>query len=180
MAPFGEAARRLCADQPDLRVVIAASPAVASDIRVRAKSWTVSPLILETEADKLSAMRAATVALACSGTVTTELALAGCPMVVAYKLDFLTHVAAKLLLRTRYITLFNVAAGRCVAPERIQGQCRPDVLAQDLSRLLDDPAARAAQMAAQTSALDIMRGGLADPVGAAADAVLEVLAEKTP
>ena len=61
-------------------------------------------------------MRAATVALACSGTVTTELALAGCPMVVAYRLGALSHLIVKRLIRTPYITLFNVAAQAFVAP----------------------------------------------------------------
>jgi lipid-A-disaccharide synthase len=123
-------------------------------------------------------MRAATLALACSGTVTTELAMAGCPMVVGYRLGPLTHATAKLLLRTPYITLINVAACRFVAPERIQGRCAGPVLARDLAALLDDPDRRRAQVEAQTAALEIMRGGLDDPIGAAADAVVEVLARQ--
>ena len=61
--------------------------------------------------EQRDAMVAATVALACSGTVTTELALAGAPVVVAYRLNALTHAALKRLIRTRWITLFNIAAG---------------------------------------------------------------------
>ena len=61
-------------------------------------------------------MRAATVGLACSGTVTNQLALAGCPMVVAYRLGPLTYRAAQVLIRTPYITLFNVEAQRFIAP----------------------------------------------------------------
>jgi lipid-A-disaccharide synthase len=178
MEPFGDAARRLCAERKELRVVVAAAPSVAAEVKASAAAWSISPLVLESEADRHSAMRAATAALACSGTVTTELALAGCPMVVGYRLDPLTYIAARLLLRTRYITLFNVAAGRLVARERLQGACRGDVLARDLAPLLNSPESRQAQSAAQAAALKIMRGGLADPVGAAAEAVLATLAER--
>jgi lipid-A-disaccharide synthase len=120
-------------------------------------------------------MGAATLALACSGTVTSELAMAGCPMVVAYRLDPLTYLVAKLLLRTPYITLLNVVAGGFVVPERVQGRCTGAVLARDLEALLADPKRRAAQAKAQAAAVDLLRGGIEDPVGAAADGVVEAL-----
>lgn len=172
MPVFDATVRRLMAERPELRVALGVAEGVADHVRARLATWPTRPFLVEGEAARLSAMRAATAALACSGTVTTELALAGCPMVVAYKLDPLTHPVAKVLIRTRYITLFNVAAQAFVAPERVQGACRADVLAADLARLLDDAAAREAQVAAQTAALEIMRGGVADPSGAAADAVV--------
>ena len=175
MPVFEAAVRRLTAERPDLRVAMGVAEAVADRVRGRLASWLSRPFLVEGEVVRLSAMRAATVALACSGTVTTELALAGCPMVVAYKLGPLTHQVAKILIRTRYITLFNVAAQAFVAPERVQGACRADILAVDLARLLDDPAARKAQITDQTAALEIMRGGIADPIAAAADAVVAVL-----
>jgi lipid-A-disaccharide synthase len=172
---FGDAVRRLTAQRPDLRVALGVADGMVDRVKARIAAWSRPPHMVEGEAARLSAMRAATVALACSGTVTTELALAGCPMVVAYKLGPLTHLVAKVLIRTRYITLFNVAAQAFVAPERVQGACRGDILAADLARLLDDAPAREAQVAAQTAALEIMRGGVADPIGAAADAVVAIL-----
>jgi len=175
MAAFGDAVARLMARRPDLRVVLAVADGMADHVGAGLRSWSHQPRLAKTEGDRLSAMQAATVALACSGTVTTELALASCPMVVAYKLDPLTHLAAKVLIRTPYITLLNVAAGAFVAPERVQTACRGDVLAADLGRLLDDPSARATQVSAQTAALEIMRGGVADPIAAAADAVVALL-----
>lgn len=177
MGPFGDAVTRLTADRPGLRVVIAAASGVADDVKARLAGWAVQATVIQGEDRRLSAMRAATAALACSGTVTTELALAGCPMVVGYRLDPLTYAAARLLLRTRYITLINVAAGRFVAQERLQRRCRGDVLAGDLSALLDDPPRRADQIAAQSEALKLMDGGILDPIGAAADAILSVAAE---
>jgi lipid-A-disaccharide synthase len=176
MGPFGDAARRLQAGRPDLAVVVVAATGVAPEVRVLAARWARPPMIVEGEAARLSAMRAATLALACSGTVTTQLAMAGCPMVVGYRLGPFTYLAARLLLRTRYITLFNVAAGKLIATERLQGRCAGRVLARDLARLLDDPARAKAQAAAQTAALEMMRGGVDDPLRAAAAAIAETVA----
>ena len=172
MPSFQAAVRTLLAERPDLRVVVAAAESVAGLVRARVEAWGGPIVVLEGEAARLEAMKAATVALACSGTVTTELAQAGSPMVVAYRLDPLTAVIARRLIHTPYITLFNVAAQRFIAPERVQEACTGDILAADLKGLLDDPARRAAQVAAQTAALEIMRGGVGDPNERAAEAVL--------
>lgn len=173
--PFGDAVRLLQAQRPELRVVVAAAPSVIPQVRAAVAGWPGSIHIIEGDSALWGAMRAATVALACSGTVTTQLALAGCPMVVAYRLGPLTHLVAKALIRTRYITLFNVAAGAFVAPERVQHGCNGPRLAADLERLLDDPPARLAQIAAQSRALVRMRGGIDDPIEAAVDAVVGIL-----
>jgi lipid-A-disaccharide synthase len=176
LAPaFEEAAHRLAADRPNLRIALAVADPVADQLRVAVAGWRTRPTLIAGDAARLDAMRAATVALACSGTVTTHLALAGCPMVVAYRLDPATHLIAKALIRTPYITLFNVAAGAFVAPERVQTDCTGELLARDLARLLDDPQARRRQIAAQFAALDIMRGGVDRPIEAAADEVVDIL-----
>ena len=139
------------------------------------EAWRTSAFVVQGEAARIDAMKAATAALACSGTVTTELALCGAPMVVAYRLGALTHAVVKRLIRTPYITLFNIAAGRFVAPEFVQERCSGPALAQALAALLDDPAVRAGQIEAQFASLDLMRGGVTDPSGAAADAVIDEL-----
>ena len=172
---FEDAVDRLKVDRPGLAIVIAAAETVADSVKTRVAGWAHRVHVVEGETARLSAMRAATVALACSGTVTTELALAGCPMVVAYRLGALTAPIARLLIRTPYITLFNVAAQAFVAPELVQEKCTGQALAREISARLADPDLRARQIAAQYAALDIMRGGVADPIGAAADAVMDVL-----
>jgi lipid-A-disaccharide synthase len=123
-------------------------------------------------------MRAASVALACSGTVTTELALAGCPMVVGYRLGHVTHFLARFIIRTKLITLVNIAAGREIVPEFIQDRCNGPALAQAVGDLLDDRAAARRQVLAQNAALDSMGRAMGDPADRAADAVIAAL--KTP
>jgi len=120
-------------------------------------------------------MAAADVALACSGTVTTELALAGAPLVVGYRLGALSHAVLKRIIRTPYVTLLNVAAGRFVAPELIQQACTGPALAREVELRLADPDLRRRQRDAQFAALDLMGRGGPDPSEQAAEAVLRFL-----
>jgi lipid-A-disaccharide synthase len=175
-APFADAVRRLAANRPALKVVMPVAATVAAQVRDQTAAWPVRPWLIEDEGLKDDAFVAATCALACSGSVTTELALAGCPMVVGYRLGGLTHMILKRLITTRYITLFNIAAGREVAPELVQDRCTGPRLAAAAARLLDDPEHRAAQIEGQTAALDAMgRRDVGDPAERAADAVIDML-----
>ena len=175
--PFADAAQLLLADRPQLRIVVLAADAMAGEVAM-ATAWPFPVEFATNEARRRSAMAAATAALACSGTVTTQLAMAGAPVVVAYRLDSFTALIAKLMIRTTYITLFNVAARRLVAPELIQEACTGPRLAAALAPLLDVPAAHKRQVKAQFEAVEHMRGGIADPAGAAADVVIARLAER--
>lgn len=172
LPPFADAVAILKAARPDLQVIIPAAPTVAQTVKDQASSWAY---VVEGEGAKLDAMKAATVAMACSGTVTTELALAGVPMVVGYRLGSMTHAILKRLIRTPYITLFNIAAKDFVAPELVQDDCNGPALAREVALRLDDPALREHQAQAQTAALQKMGRGGADPSDVAADAVLKVL-----
>lgn len=175
MPAFEDAAAHLLDERPDLRIVVPVAPTVAGQVKARLAAWSHPAEIIEDEGLKYDAMKAATVALACSGTVTTELALAGCPMVVAYKVGAITYTLLKPLIRTPYITLLNIAAGQAVAPEMIQRDCNGPALAAVLAERLDDPALRERQVAAQYAAMDKMGRGQPDPSEAAADAVLKIL-----
>ena len=75
----------------------------------------------------------------------------------------------------RWVTLFNIAADREIAPELLQDACEGEGLAREVGRLLDDPALRARQSAEQSAALDKMGRGMPDPSEAAADALVDFL-----
>jgi lipid-A-disaccharide synthase len=175
LPPFEDAVRLLKAERPDLHVVIPAAPTVAEAVKARVAGWPHRAHVVEGEVAKRDAMKAATVALACSGTVTTELALAACPMVVGYRLGPLTHAILKRLIRTRWITLFNIAAQDFVAPEMVQDDCNGPALAREVARRLDDGALRQRQVGRQNAALLKMGRGGPDPNEAAANAVLDLL-----
>jgi lipid-A-disaccharide synthase len=179
LPPFEDAVRRLKETHPNLQVVIPAAPTVAEMVKTGVAGWSHRAHVIEGDEGKLDAMKAATVAMACSGTVTTELALAGVPMVIGYRLGPVTGwIIQNLLLRTAWVTLFNIAAQAFVAPELIQKDCTGANLAREVALRLDDKALRDRQAAAQTAALDRMGRGGPDPSSAAADAVLKILAER--
>jgi lipid-A-disaccharide synthase len=175
MPAFEDAIRRLKADRPELVIVVPAAYTVAEAVKARVAGWPFRAHVIEDEGLKDNAFVAGDVALACSGTVTTELALAGRPMVVGYKTGAVTYAILKRLMKPRWVTLFNIAAGKAVAPELIQDACEGEALAREVGRLLDDQALRAAQAAEQDAALDKMGRGMPDPSEAAADALLGFL-----
>src|SRR5262249_30826550 len=142
LPPFEDAVRRLKAERPGLHVVVPAADGVAAEVKAKVAGWPHRAHVVEGEAARFDAMDAATVSLACGGTVATELALAGCPMVVAYRLAAVTAFIARRLIRTPWVTLFNVAARDFVAPEMIQERCNGAELAAEVAARLADPALR--------------------------------------
>lgn len=178
MPVFEEAVKRLKAARPGLHVVIPAAGTVVESVRAKVAGWPFRAHVIEDEQLKDDAFVAGTVALACSGTVTTELALAGTPMVVAYRIGGATYAILKLIFKSPWVTMFNIAARAFVAPEFLQADCTPANLEKAIAERLDDPALRVRQVAAQNAALEVMGKGGPDPSEAAADAVLKLLAER--
>lgn len=174
---YEQAVQRLKAMRPDLAVAVIAAGTVAADVAQRIAAWPFR-VHLVGEDRKYDAMTAATVALATSGTVSTELALAGAPMVIAYRFQPLSYAIMRPFFTGKFATLFNHAADYEIARELIQDDATPDKTAQAVGRLLDDPALRADQAARQTAALDRMGRSARDPSDVAAEAVLDVVAVK--
>lgn len=171
MQPFGETVGRLHAAGHRLRAVIPVMPHVRERVAAAAATWPVQPLLIDGEEDKFRAFKLARAALAASGTVTLELAIAGTPMVVAYKVD---RVAIQLrhLVKVHSIVLANLVAGVNAFPEYIQEQCNPETLAAALEPLFGDTPARAAQMAALSAIPARLMLPSGSPSEAAADIVL--------
>lgn len=88
------------------------------------------------------ALAAADCAIVASGTATVEAALLGTPMVVVYRVAPLTAMVLKHMLRTPFIGMVNLIAGRIVAPELIQDKFTPEAVASEVRRLLESAAAR--------------------------------------
>ena len=174
-APFGEAVRILTETHPALRTVVLAAPTVADEVAAQVARWPRPALVVSDPTMKLDAMAAATAALACSGTVTVELAAAGCPMVVAYRLGPLTYEIARRIIRVRFGALFNIAADAAIAPELIQADCTGPRLAAELAPRLDDPQLRGRQVEAQSAALDKLGRGGPPTADRAADAIVGIL-----
>jgi lipid-A-disaccharide synthase len=126
---FVGAAQELQRRNPELRVIVSVAPHVTLDA-------TRCPFPMVTNAS-FTVLRAADAALCKSGTTTLEAAVAGCPLVVAYRTSALTYAAAKYLVKIPNIGLVNVVAGRRVAPEFVQDALQPKAVADALEPLLD-------------------------------------------
>jgi lipid-A-disaccharide synthase len=96
------------------------------------------------EGENWDAMAHADVVLAASGTVTIEAALLGTPMVTFYKVNPVSWLVGKPLVRVPFYSMVNLVAGRAVVPEIMQSEMTGERLAAEVARLLDDAAAREA------------------------------------
>ncbi len=167
---FAETLARLDRRVPGLVPVVPVAHSVADAVRVATGEWRVRPILVSATDDKHDAFAAAAVALVKSGTSTLELALAGVPMVVAYRVNPVTAMIAARLVKVKFASLVNLLAGREVVPEMIQGRCTPPVLEAALARLLTDPTDAAAQrMAFRDIAAGLMPDGMAPSAAAAAE-----------
>ena len=176
LRPFGEALARLHARHPTLVAVVPTVPDVADTVAAAAAKWPRTIVLRDAE-EKAGAFAAADVALAASGTVSLELALAEVPQVVAYRLNVATGAVAKRLVRVDYVTLVNLLLDRPAVPEFLLERCRGDLLAQAVGQLLDDRRAREAQREAGRAALGLLRAGDKRPSDRAADVVLDIAAK---
>jgi len=172
---FGETVVRLKAEGYDFDVVIPAVAHIREKIEAACRRWAGNKHIVS-GADKYAAMRLATAALAASGTVTLELALAATPMAVAYKVDALTAAVVRRLITTDTAILANLVLGEKAFPEFIQQDCTAGKLSAAVGELLIDTPARAAQLAALARVPDKLKLECGTPSEAAAAAVLAVVA----
>lgn len=172
---FGDTLGRLAASRPGLRAVVPTVPAVFHAVAQATDQWPVETLVVSGGEEKYNAFAAADAALAASGTVSLELAIAGVPAIVAYKTNWLTAWAAKRMMLVSHICLVNIILDRQCVPEFIQQRCRADLLAAALTSLLDDPQARATQTDAGRRAVEILGLGGPAPSDRAADVVLGII-----
>lgn len=171
MPVFGEAIGRIAASGRPLELVLPTMPHLLPLVEQHLATWPLRPRVVTTEADKLAAFRRARAALAKSGTVTLELALAGVPMVTAYRVSAVEAWVARRLIHVPSVILANLVLGENIVPEFLQEVCTADALADALQEVLGDGAARERQLAAFARLDAIMETGAASPSARAAAAV---------
>lgn len=177
MEPFGMALGLLNEKVGPVEVILPAVPSVRGFIDAALPSWPVRPHIVEGEEDKFKAFRLSRAALAASGTVSLELALSGSPMVVAYRVDGLTAVALRRLIKVPSVVLANLVLGENVFPELLQENCTPEKLSGALAELVEGGAERQRQLAGLERIASAMMLEHGAPSEKAASVVLQVLDE---
>jgi lipid-A-disaccharide synthase len=163
LAIFGQALELLAADRAPLEIVLPTLPHLRERIAAASAGWPLRPRIVLEAKDKQAAFRVARAALAKSGTVTLELALAGIPMVTAYKVSLIEEIVARLAIQVPSAILPNLILEENVVPEFLQRRCTPQNLADALAPLLAESPQRKRQVDAFAGLDAIMRLGAAQP-----------------
>ncbi|MDP3419102.1 lipid-A-disaccharide synthase [Falsiroseomonas sp.] len=176
---FGQALRLLAPRVPGLAVALPVSAVVADAVRAGTRDWPGRTILVTDLAEKHDAFAAAAEAggagLIKSGTSSLEMAVAGVPHLVAYKVNPITAAIVRRLVRVPFASLVNLLADRRVVPEYLQQDATPEALAEGLAGLLLDPAQAAAQREGFAEMLAKLRPAEGTPSAAAAAAVLQTI-----
>ncbi|WP_233348698.1 MULTISPECIES: lipid-A-disaccharide synthase [unclassified Hyphomonas] len=171
-----EAAKQVAAAVPGVRIIVSPAANMAEAFDEAFPDVSGWAEVLRTPEERYDAMAAADLALACSGTVTSELAMQGTPMIVAYRTGWLTWALARgLLYKKQHITLLNIVSDdQEIVPEFVQTRQKPELIADTAIKWLKYPELLDTQRQAQKEALARMQGGGHSSAEIAADAILSV------
>lgn len=174
---FRDAIEQTAGTVNNLKIVLPTVQNVAPRVRELVAEWGKPVLVLDRPEEKLAAFDAADVALAASGTVSTELALSATPMVVGYRVGAITASIARRFIKVQYVTLVNLILNREVVPELLQENCTAANLSRELIRLLTNHAARVEQVTATAAAVKALGLGDEKPSVRAAREILRIVEE---
>ncbi|MCP5085494.1 MAG: lipid-A-disaccharide synthase [Rhodobacteraceae bacterium] len=184
LAPvYRDVAQEVAQELPDVRFVLPMSSAVAAEVRRSTAYWPVKPVLLDpkshsaehSEARKRAVFHMCHAALATSGTVALELAAASCPMVVAYKANYLTTRMVKKMAQIDTANLVNIVTESRVIPEFLFEDCTAKLIIPELLELLKNPDSHDAQLQACKQTLLTLGLGDEDPGLRAAKSVLKFI-----
>ena len=175
MTAFGMTLTRLQAEGVAFEAVLPTMPHLEEAIAAALKYWKVQPRVVIGEEEKRAAFRIAHAALAKSGTVTLELALAGVPMVAAYRTGAMEAFVLRRAIRVNSVILANLVVGENVVPEFLQENCRSERLLPALRDVLGDSPMRRKQLEAFARIDSIMSTGNQPPSVRAAEIVLATM-----
>jgi lipid-A-disaccharide synthase len=174
LAVFAAAVTQVSDRVGALEIVLPTFPHLVEPIRAAVADWKIAPRLALERSEKEAAFRIARAALAKSGTVTLELAVAGIPMVTAYKVSTAEYLllGRRIAQRLPSVILANLVLGENVIPELLQHHCTSENLAAALIPLISDTPQRRRQLEAFARLDAIMEIGSTSPAARAADIVL--------
>jgi lipid-A-disaccharide synthase len=178
MPIFGETLRQLETMIGPFRVVVPTVETVAEVVAAGVRDWPGAPIVLSGDQAKYDAFAASRAALAASGTVVLELAMARLPMTVAYRLSRPTEILLDQVLKVRTVNLVNLILGRSLVSEHLGPKCTPQSLVASLVELIRDEQVRAAHQDGYDAAIRLLGVGDLSPSLKAADKILEIIAAR--
>ena len=175
---FGAALAELETAIGPFRVAVPTVDIVGDLVAEGVRGWPGAPILLRGAEAKYDAFAASRAALAASGTVALELALAGLPMIVAYRLNPLTEALLDRVLKVRQVNLVNLILSRELVPEYLRSDCIPEKLVDGLVELVRDERVRTAHREGYDEAIRRLRADGTSPSRNAADRILGIIAER--
>ncbi len=175
---FGGALALLRRRTGPFRVVAPTVATVAATVAEAVRSWPGAPIVVHDPQQKYDAFAASRAALAASGTVALELALARLPMVVGYRLNPLTEKLLDRVLKVRQVNLVNLLLGETLVCELLGPSCTAERVAAELAILVADERVRERHRRGYDEAMRRLRVGGVAPSLRAADQVLEIVAAR--
>ena len=173
---FGSALEILATRMGSFRVVVPTVATVAATVASAVRVWPWEPIVVLQPRDKYDAFAASRAALAASGSVALELALARLPMVVGYRLNPLTAAFLDRVLKVRQVNLVNLLLGEPLVAELLGPNCTPQRLAGSLAEIIEDERVRAAHRSGYDEAIRRLGSDGVPPSLRAADQILELVA----
>lgn len=158
LAVLGASLELLKAAHPALHVVVPTLSRIAPAVRAGTASWPVPTLVLEARDERFDAYAASTAAIAASGTIALELALARLPFVTIYRTSQMTAWIVRRLVQVRFANLVNLILDRPAVVELIQEACTPERITSEALELIDNPENRTRQIADLAEASVRLRG----------------------
>jgi lipid-A-disaccharide synthase len=173
---FGDAVALIAERTGPLEVVVPAIPRLTEAVKAATASWRIPVRVVTASDEKDAAFRTARAALSKSGTSTLELAVAGVPMVAAYKVSLFEEMIGRAFIRVKSYILANLVLDENVVPQFLQYQCTAEALAAAMLPLMTDTPERRRQIAAFARLDTIMAIGTAIPSDRAAEVILGCIA----
>jgi lipid-A-disaccharide synthase len=175
---FGAALQRLEPMIGPFRVAVPTVETVAKAVTEGVADWPGCPIVLRGAAAKYDAFAASRAAMAASGTVALELALARVPMVIGYRLNRMTQIVLDWVVKVRQVNLVNLILGRVLVTELLGDDCTPERLAVAVADLVRDEAVRSTHIAGYDEAMRRLGVGSLSPSRNAADRILAIIAAR--
>ncbi|MBE7637563.1 lipid-A-disaccharide synthase [Sneathiella sp. P13V-1] len=172
---FTDSVRHVMQNVRNLKLVIPVIGKTRPLVTEYFQNTDLEPLLVEAAGEKYDAMAASDAALAASGTVGLELAMAGLPSVIAYRMHPVTSYLARKLVKLDYVNLVNILEEQEVVPEFLLEDCTVENLSPAIKKLLTDNNAVEQQQAGYNSAMSKLQGNGEAPGLQAARIVKELI-----
>ena len=129
----------------DIHIIAPTLPELEYNVQKMLEDFNLPIYVVANPKMKWEAIKACDVAISVSGTMGLELAYAGVPHVIAYKVNSLTAIMLRIMAKVKYAHLANILLDKPIVPECLQGKCTSNNIAKEALDLLEDQDKRKAQ-----------------------------------